>query len=69
MLGAWIGSLRHLVVRKHVKVDGPDALTSAAYTNQFEEVKSLGRATGSEAHGRSDADGAVLQLQRGHDGQ
>ena len=45
MLGAWIGSLRHLVVRKHVEVDGPDALTSSAYTAQFEEVKSLGRAT------------------------
>ena len=47
MLGAWIGSLRHLVVKKHVKVDGPDALTSSAYTTQFEEVKSLGRATSS----------------------
>ena len=45
MLGAWVGSLRHLVVRKHVKVDGPDALTSSAYTAQFEEVKSLGRST------------------------
>ena len=45
MLGAWIGSLRHLVVRKHVKVGGPDALTSSAYAAQFEEVKSLGRAT------------------------
>ncbi len=45
MLGAWIGSLRHLVVRKHVKVGGPDALTSSGYTAQFEEVKSLGLAT------------------------
>ena len=45
MLGAWIGSLRHLVVSKHVEVDGPDALTSSAYTTQFEEVKSLGRKT------------------------
>jgi hypothetical protein len=45
MLGAWIGSLRHLVVRKHVKVDGPDALTSSAYAAQYQEVKSLGRAT------------------------
>ena len=45
MLGAWIGSLRHLVVKKHVKVDGPDALTSSAYATQFEEVKSLGRNT------------------------
>ena len=45
MLGAWIGSLRHLVVKKHVEVDGPDALTSSAYTTQFEEVKSLGRNT------------------------
>jgi hypothetical protein len=45
MLGAWIGSLKPLVTRKTVKVDGPDALTSAAYTSQFEEVKRLGRAT------------------------
>jgi hypothetical protein len=45
MLGAWIGSLRHLVVKKPVKVDGPDALTSSAYAAQYQEVKSLGRAT------------------------
>jgi hypothetical protein len=45
MLGAWIGSLNHLVVRKNVEVDGPDALTSDAYTSQFNEVKSLGRST------------------------
>jgi hypothetical protein len=45
MLAAWIGSLKRLVVRKTVKVDGPDALTSAAYTSQFNEVKSLGQAT------------------------
>jgi len=43
MLAAWLGSLKPLVTRKTVKVDGPDALTSAAYTSQFEEVKSLGR--------------------------
>ena len=45
MLGAWIGSLRHLVVKKHVQVGGPDPITSAAYAAQFAEVKSLGRAT------------------------
>jgi hypothetical protein len=45
MLGAWIGSLRPLVTKKRVAVDGPDALTSAAYASQFEEVKSLGRST------------------------
>jgi hypothetical protein len=45
MLAAWIGSLRHLVVSKHVNVGGPDALTSSAYTAQFQEVKSLGSAT------------------------
>jgi hypothetical protein len=44
MIGPWIGSMRHLVTSKEVKVGGPDALTSAAYTAQFEEVKSLGRA-------------------------
>src|SRR4029453_7096735 len=47
MLAAWLGSLRPLVVKKHVQVDGPDPLTSSAYTSQLEEVKSLGRATGS----------------------
>ncbi len=47
MLAAWIGSLRHLLVRKHVKVDGPDALTSSAYAAQFDEVKSLGGAVSS----------------------
>jgi hypothetical protein len=47
MLGAWIGSLRHLVVGKHVEVDGPDALTSSAYTAQFDEVKGLGAAASS----------------------
>jgi hypothetical protein len=45
MLGAWIGSLRHLVTSQEVKVGGPDALTSTAYTNQFNEVKSFGSAT------------------------
>jgi hypothetical protein len=45
MLAPWIGSMRPLVTKKRVKVDGPDALTSAAYTSQFEEVKSLGSAT------------------------
>jgi hypothetical protein len=45
MLAAWIGSLKHLVVRRTVTVGGPDALTSAAYTSQFEEVKSLGQST------------------------
>ncbi len=45
MLGAWIGSLRPLVTKKRVAVDGPDALTSATYTSQFDEVKSLGRNT------------------------
>jgi hypothetical protein len=44
MLAPWVGSLRHLVVRKEVEVGGPDALTSSAYTAQFEEVKSLGSA-------------------------
>jgi len=47
MLAPWIGSMRHLLVRKHVKVNGPDALTSSAYTTQFEEVKSLGSAVSS----------------------
>ena len=63
MLGAWVGSLRHLVVRKHVKVGGPDALTSSAYSAQFEQVKSLGSLISTHAHRGRAADGPLLQLQ------
>ncbi|HEX5090973.1 MAG TPA: vanadium-dependent haloperoxidase [Nocardioides sp.] len=45
MLAAWLGSMKPLVTKKRVGVDGPDPLTSAAYASQFEEVKSLGSAT------------------------
>ena len=69
MLGAWIGSLRHLLVRKHVKVDGPDALTSSAYTAQFERGEEPGRRGLDHAHRGPAADGALLQLQLGHHGR
>jgi len=44
MLAAWIGSLRPLVLERLVEVDGPDALTSAEYAADYNEVKSLGSA-------------------------
>lgn len=45
MLGAWIGSLRPLVLDKLVEVDGPDPITSAEYAVDYNEVKALGSAT------------------------
>jgi hypothetical protein len=48
MLAPWLGSLRPLVVRGTVRVDGPHPLTSRAYAREFDEVKRLGSATSSE---------------------
>ena len=45
MLGAWLGSLRQLVPTRRVAVDGPDAVTSRRYADDFEEVKAEGGAT------------------------
>ena len=45
MLGAWIGSMDPLVVRRLARVDGPDKLTSDDYAVDYNEVRLLGRAT------------------------
>jgi hypothetical protein len=45
MLGAWIGSMDPLVVRKLARVDGPDKLTSDDYATDYNEVMLLGSAT------------------------
>lgn len=59
MLGAWIGSLRHLVVRDETQVAGPDALTSAAYATDYDEVARLGSTTSTE---RTPAETATAQF-------
>jgi hypothetical protein len=45
----WLAVLRPFAMPTpdHFRPDGPPALTSAAYTTDFNEVKTLGRATGS----------------------
>jgi hypothetical protein len=51
MLAPWLGFVRPLILRGPIRapgVNGPDALTSAAYTADFDEVKRLGSATSSE---------------------
>jgi hypothetical protein len=45
MLGAWLGYVRPLVVRRPLPVDGPDALTSSDYTADFAEALAYGSAT------------------------
>ena len=47
MLVPWLGSLRPLVVRHPVRLDGPDELSSTAYARDYEEVRLMGAATGS----------------------
>jgi hypothetical protein len=42
---AWLGFLRPVVSVEPVALDGPDALTSAAYAADFREVASVGSAT------------------------
>jgi hypothetical protein len=48
MLAPWLGFVRPLVVDEPVTVDGPDALGSAAYAADYDEVKRFGGETGSE---------------------
>ena len=45
MLGANLGFVRPLVLSRRVRVDGPDALDSARYAAQYDEVPLLGGAT------------------------
>lgn len=59
MLGAWLGSVRPLVIKHPVRVDGPDRLTSADYTTDYNEVKMLGSMT-SAIRSQAQADTAVF---------
>jgi hypothetical protein len=59
MLGAWIGSMDPLVVDKLARVDGPDDLSSADYTTDFNEVKLLG-GTGSKVRTQAQSDTATF---------
>ena len=66
MLGAWIGSMDPLVVRRLAKVDGPDKLTSDDYATDYNEVKLLGSATSTVRSQAQTDTRAVLQRQCGH---
>ena len=48
MVAPWLGSLRPLFVDGPVRVPGPDALASAAYASDFDEVRRLGSASSAE---------------------
>ena len=47
MLVPWLGYVRPLVLRRIGSAPGPDALTSAAYAAQYDEVRRLGSTTSS----------------------
>ena len=68
MLLPWLGFVDPLVLRRSVRVDGPDPITSAAYAADFNEVKRIGSlvATDRSAHDTETARffnfNAILQL-------
>ncbi len=45
MLAPWLGHVDPLVLRRHVRVDGPPALTSREWVRDFNEVKRVGSLT------------------------
>lgn len=45
MLAPWLGHVDPLVLRHHVRVDGPPALSSREWVRNFKEVKKYGSAT------------------------
>jgi hypothetical protein len=51
-LGPWLGFLDKLVVKRPIKVDGPDPITSAAYAFDYQEVKNVGAASGADRTAR-----------------
>lgn len=61
MLVAWLGSLEPMVLRKPIRVNGPDRLRTSAYAADYNEVKRLG---GSVASGtqRSEAQTETAQF-------
>jgi hypothetical protein len=48
MLAPWLGYTDLLILDSHLRVDGPDRLTSAAYARDFEEVRLYGSANSTE---------------------
>jgi hypothetical protein len=59
MLAPWLGEVRPLVVRRGVRVDGPDDLTSTRYAKEYEEVRTLGE---KESAAREDAQTDVAEF-------
>ena len=51
-VGPWLGFMDKLVVKRPIKVDGPDPVTSAAYAFDYQEVKNVGASTGADRTAR-----------------
>jgi hypothetical protein len=68
MLAPWLGYVDPLVLRHHVRVNGPDALTSADYAKDFNEVKQDGSLAGTDANKKAIADffyaNSVIAMER-----
>ena len=50
MLAPWLGHVDPLVLPRHVRVDGPPALTSKEWVRDFNEVKRVGSLTATGPH-------------------
>ena len=64
--GAWVGNVDPFLVPsvEMLRTDGPNALTSAAYAEDFNEVKELGSLDEHEPHRRPDGSRDLLAGQR-----
>ncbi|HET7691104.1 MAG TPA: vanadium-dependent haloperoxidase [Nocardioidaceae bacterium] len=56
MLASWLGYIKPLVVQDPADLPGPDALTSAEYAADFNEVKLLGSKAGTNTEHKAIAD-------------
>ena len=63
----WVGNLKPFLIQSpsQFRSKGPNALTSAAYTKDFNEVKSLGAANSTDPHRRPDDRGDLLAVRAG----
>jgi len=61
MAAAWLGFVDPIVLDEPVELDGPDALGSAAYAADYEEVRTVGRKTATAAE-RSEEQTAIARF-------
>ena len=60
-VGPWLGFMDKLVVKRPIRVDGLDPITSAAYAFDYQEVKNVGATSSADRTARQQRGVPVLQ--------